>query len=99
MPSHCSIGGWVLGHTIDGTQAEFVRILHADLSLQKVPPGVDPRVLVMFSNIFPTSFECGVLKGKVAPGGTVVIISASPVGLAALLTARLYSSSWALPRF
>lgn len=96
MYSHCTTGGWALGHTIDGTQAEFVRVPHADSSLYKVPEGVDPKALVMLSDIFPTGFECGVLNGKVQPGGTVAIVGGGPVGLAALITAQFYSPSWVL---
>lgn len=91
MYSHCATGGWILGNTIDGTQAEYVRIPHADMSLYPIPPGSDEEALVMLSDILPTGFECGVLNGKVAPGATVAIVGAGPVGLAALLTAQFYS--------
>lgn len=93
MYSHCVNGGWILGNTIDGTQAEYVRIPHADTSLYPVPADMDEEALVMLSDILPTGFECGVLNGKVQPGGTVAIIGCGPVGLAALLTAQLYSPS------
>jgi alcohol dehydrogenase len=91
MYSHCTTGGWILGNTIDGTQAEYVRIPHADTSLYPIPGGADEEALVMLSDILPTGFECGVLNGKVAPGGTVAIIGSGPIGLAALLTAQFYS--------
>lgn len=91
MYSHCTTGGWILGNTIDGTQAEFVRTPHADLSLYHIPDGADEEALVMLSDILPTGFECGVLNGKVQPGSTVAIVGAGPVGLAALLTAQFYS--------
>ncbi len=91
MYSHCTTGGWILGNEIDGTQAEFVRIPHADTSLYRVPEGAEEDALVMLSDILPTGFECGVLNGKVQPGGTVAIIGAGPIGLAALLTAQFYS--------
>ena len=92
MYSHCGAGGgWILGNTIDGTQAEFVRIPFADTSLYPVPKGADEDALVMLSDILPTGFECGVLNGTVKPGDTVAIVGAGPVGLAALLTAQLYS--------
>jgi alcohol dehydrogenase len=91
MYSHCTTGGWILGNTIDGTQAEFVRIPHADMSLYPIPAGADEEALVMLSDILPTSFECGVLNGKVEPGSTVAIVGAGPIGLAALLTAQFYS--------
>jgi alcohol dehydrogenase len=91
MYSHCSNGGWILGHLIDGTQAEYVRTPFADTSLYKVPPGMDEEALVMLSDILPTGFECGVLNGKISPGDTVAIVGAGPVGLAALLTAQFYT--------
>jgi alcohol dehydrogenase len=91
MYSHCTTGGWILGNEIDGTQAEYVRIPHADTSLYPIPQGADEEALVMLSDILPTGFECGVLNGKVAPGSTVAIVGSGPIGLAALLTAQLYS--------
>ena len=91
MYSHCVSGGWILGNKIDGTQAEFVRIPHADTSLYRIPDRADEEALVMLSDILPTGFECGVLNGKVEPGSTVAIVGSGPVGLAALLTARFYS--------
>lgn len=91
MFSHCKTGGWILGNQIDGTQAEYVRIPHADTSLYPIPPGADEEALVMLSDILPTGFECGVLNGKVAPGSAVAIVGSGPIGLAALLTAQLYS--------
>jgi len=91
MFSHCTTGGWILGNKIDGTQAQFVRIPHADTSLYHVPDGVDEEALVMLSDILPTGFECGVLNGKVQPGSIVAIVGAGPIGLAALLTAQFYS--------
>src|SRR6476659_9818703 len=92
MYSHCENGGgWILGNEIDGTQAEYVRIPHADNSLYPIPAGADEEALVMLSDIFPTGFECGVLNGKIKPGDTVAIVGAGPIGLAALLTAQFYS--------
>ena len=91
MYSHCADGGWILGNTIDGTQAEYVRIPHADTSLYGIPPGADEEALVMLSDILPTGFECGVLNGQVNPGDVVAIVGAGPIGLAALLTAQFYS--------
>ena len=91
MYSHCEDGGWILGHLIDGTQAEYVRIPYADTSLYPIPEGVDEEALVMLSDILPTGFEIGVLKGQVQPGDTVAIVGAGSVGLAALMTAQFYS--------
>ena len=91
MPSHCEQGGWILGNTIDGTQAEFVRIPFADTSLYPIPKDADEDAMVMLSDILPTGYECGVLNGAVKPGDTVAIIGAGPVGLAALLTTQFFA--------
>jgi alcohol dehydrogenase len=91
MYSHCTTGGWILGNEIDGTQAEYVRVPHADSSLYAILPSADEEALVMLSDILPTGFECGVLNGKIQPGGTVAIVGAGPIGLAVLLTAQFYS--------
>jgi alcohol dehydrogenase len=89
--SHCSDGGWILGHLIDGTQAEYVRIPHGDNSLYPIPAGADEEALVMLSDIMPTGMEIGVQYGRVKPGDAIAIIGAGPVGMAALLTAQFYS--------
>src|SRR3954469_977361 len=91
MYSHCEKGGWILGHLIDGTQAEYVRIPFADNSLYHIPEGTDEEALVMLSDILPTAFECGVLNGQVKPGDTVAIVGAGPIGLAVLLTVQFYT--------
>lgn len=83
--------GWVLGHTIDGTQAEYVNVPFADLSVHPLPSAVDSYDAVLLADIFPTSYEVGVLNGKVQPGDTVVVVGAGPIGLAAIATAQLYS--------
>ncbi|HXL74003.1 MAG TPA: alcohol dehydrogenase catalytic domain-containing protein, partial [bacterium] len=85
MYSHCRDGGWILGYLIDGTQAEYVRVPHADNSLYPLPEGADENAYVMLSDIFPTGFECGVLNGQIKPGDTVAIVGSGPIGMAALL--------------
>lgn len=84
-------GGWVLGHLIDGVQAEYARVPFADLSLHRLPSNVSDEAAVMLADILPTSYEVGVLAGGVRPGDTVAIVGAGPIGLAAVMTARLYS--------
>lgn len=91
MYSQCEKGGWLLGHKIDGTQAEYVRIPFADTSLYHIPPNLDEEAIIMFSDILPTAFETGVLKGRIKLGDTVAIIGAGPIGLATLITAQFYS--------
>jgi alcohol dehydrogenase len=84
-------GGWILGHLIDGTQAEYVRVPYADLSVHALPSTVRGEDAVLLADIFPTAYEVGVLNGRVRPGDTVVVVGAGPVGLASIVTARLYS--------
>ncbi len=84
-------GGWVLGHKIDGTQAEFVRVPFADTSAYKAPVGVADDDLLMLADILPTGYEVGVLNGHVSPGDVVAVVGAGPIGLSAMMGARLYS--------
>ncbi|WP_329612757.1 zinc-dependent alcohol dehydrogenase family protein [Streptomyces brevispora] len=87
----CQGGGWVLGHLIDGTQAEYVRVPFADLSLHPLSGAVDSADAVLLADILPTAYEVGVLNGQVRPGDTVVIVGAGPIGLATIAAARLYT--------
>jgi len=89
--AHCDDGGWILGHLIDGTQAEYVRIPHGDNSLYPIPADADEEALVMLSDIMPTGFEIGVQYGHVKPGDTIAIVGAGPVGMSVLLTSQFYS--------
>jgi len=84
-------GGWVLGHKIDGTQAEFVRVPFADMSTYQVPGGVTDEEILMLADILPTGYEVGVLNGNVGPGDVVAVVGAGPVGLAAITGAQLFS--------
>lgn len=83
--------GTILGHLIDGTQAEYVHIPHADNSLYHIPKGMSDEAAVMISDILPTGFEIGVLNGQVSPGDTIAIVGAGPIGLSVLLTSQFYS--------
>ena len=85
--------GWILGHLINGTQAELVRIPFGDNSLYKIPAGVSDEAAVMLSDILPTGFEIGVRYGDVQPGDIVAVVGAGPVGLAAMMTSGLYGAS------
>jgi alcohol dehydrogenase len=86
-------GGWILGHTIDGVQAEFARIPFADTSLYKLPDSLGDEQVLFLADILPTAYEVGVLNGAVIPGDVVAIVGAGPIGLAAVLTAGLLSPS------
>ncbi len=89
--AHCKDGGWILGHMIDGTQAEYVRIPHADGGLYKYPDTISDDIAVTLSDILPTGHEIGVKYGNVQPGDDIAIVGAGPVGMSALLTAQFYS--------
>ena len=99
LQSHClgdegAAGiGWIFGHLIDGTQAEFVRVPYADTSLYQVPPHVSNAQAVMLSDILPTGFEIGVQYGQTKPGDVVAVIGAGPIGLSVMMTAGLYGAS------
>jgi len=92
MPSHCQATGgigWIFGHLIDGTQAEYARVPFAETSVHKVPEGVTDEQVLFLTDILPTGYEVGVRNGGVKPGDVVVVVGAGPVGLAAIQTARL----------
>jgi alcohol dehydrogenase len=86
-------GGWILGHKIDGTQAEYVRVPFADTSTHLIPDGVSDEEVLMLADILPTGYEVGVLNGNVRPGDVVTVVGAGPVGLAAITGAQLFSPS------
>ena len=86
-------GGWILGHRIDGTQAEYVRVPFADTSTYRKPDEVSDEAVLMLADIGPTAYEVGVLNGGVRPGDTVAIVGAGPIGLATILSAQLFSPS------
>jgi len=86
-------GGWVLGHTIDGTQAEYVRVPYAGTSTYRIPDGAADEDILMLADILPTGYEVGVLAGGVRPGDVVAVVGAGPVGLSAITCARLFSPS------
>ena len=96
-------GGWILGHKIDGTQAEYVRVPFADTSTYAVPEGVTDEEVLMLADIGPTGYEVGVLNGRVSPGDVVAVVGAGPVGLSAIMGAKLFSpshvvaSTWPMP--
>ncbi|MGZ4297569.1 MAG: zinc-dependent alcohol dehydrogenase family protein [Solirubrobacteraceae bacterium] len=84
-------GGWIFGHLINGLQAEYARVPFADNSVYKVPDQLTDEQVLFLADILPTAYEVGVLNGLVSPGDTVAIVGAGPIGLAAILTAKLYT--------
>jgi alcohol dehydrogenase len=86
-------GGWIFGHTIDGLQAELARVPFADTSVYKVPEGLSAEDVIFLADILPTAYEVGVLNGGVQPGDTVAVVGAGPIGLATIMTAKLFTPS------
>ena len=86
-------GGWILGHRVDGTQAEYVRVPFADNSTHAIPAGVSDEQMIALADLLPTGYEVGALNGRVEPGDTVAVIGAGPIGLAAIAAAKLFSPS------
>jgi alcohol dehydrogenase len=86
-------GGWIFGHLIDGLQAEYARVPFADTSLYKVPEELSDDQVIFLADILPTAYEVGVLNGEVKPGDSVAVVGAGPIGLATILTAKLYTPS------
>jgi alcohol dehydrogenase len=84
-------GGWIFGHTIDGLQAEFARVPFADTSVYKVPEGLTDEDVLFLADILPTAFEVGVMNGGIQPGDTVAVVGAGPIGLATIMTAKLFT--------
>jgi alcohol dehydrogenase len=84
-------GGWIFGHLIDGLQAECARVPFADTSVYRIPDELSDEQVLFLADILPTAYECGVLNGRVEPGDTVAIVGAGPIGLATILTAKLYT--------
>ncbi|MQA16218.1 MAG: zinc-binding dehydrogenase [Pseudonocardiaceae bacterium] len=96
MPSHCqAVGGvgWIFGHLIDGTQAEYARVPFAETSVHRVPEGVSDEQVLFLADILPTGYEVGVRNGRVKPGDVVAVVGAGPVGLAAIMTGHLSGAS------
>lgn len=93
LQSHCLHGGWLLGHLINGTQAEYTRIPHADHSLYHVPVGASDKAILMLSDILPTGYEIGVLPSQIQQGDTVAIVGAGPIGMACLVTCQSFEPS------
>ena len=84
-------GGWIFGHLIDGLQAEYARVPFADTSVYKLPDELSDEQVLFLADILPTAYEVGVLNGELGPGDTIAIVGAGPIGLATILTARLYT--------
>lgn len=87
-----AIGGWRLGNTIHGAQAEFVRVPNAQANLAKIPDDVRDEQVVLLSDIASTGFS-GAESGGVRIGDTVVVFAQGPIGLCSTIGAKLMGAS------
>ena len=81
-------GGWALGCRIDGGQAEYVRVPHADQGLDRIPDGVSDRQALFVGDILATGWWAADL-GEINPGDTVLVIGGGPTGICAMECALL----------
>jgi threonine dehydrogenase-like Zn-dependent dehydrogenase len=86
------LGGWRLGNTLNGSQAEYVRIPYAQANLAKIPSGLSDEQVVLLSDIASTGFS-GAESGGVRLGDSVVVFAQGPIGLCATQGARLMGAS------
>ncbi|HTK31280.1 MAG TPA: zinc-binding dehydrogenase [Candidatus Saccharimonadaceae bacterium] len=87
-----AIGGWRMGNTIHGTQAEFVRIPYAQANLAKIPDELTDEQVVLLADIASTGFS-GAESGGVKIGDSVVVLAQGPIGLCATIGAKLMGAA------
>jgi len=88
-----ALGGWRLGNTIDGCQAEYVRIPDAAANLAPIPDGLSDEQVLMCPDIMSTGFG-GAESGRIRIGDTVAVFAQGPIGLCATLGARLRGAAY-----
>jgi threonine dehydrogenase-like Zn-dependent dehydrogenase len=86
------IGGWKFGNTIDGCQAEYVRVPNAMANLAPIPDGLSDEQVLMCPDIMSTGFA-GAESGGIRIGDTVVVFAQGPIGLCATAGAKLLGAS------
>lgn len=86
------MGGWKFGNTIDGCQAEYVRVPDAVANLAPVPDGLSDEQVLMCPDIMSTGFS-GAERGGVRIGDMVAVFAQGPIGLCATAGAKLMGAS------
>ena len=81
-------GGWALGCRIDGGQAEYVRVPHADQGLNRIPEGVTDEQALFTGDILATGFWAARIS-EITSDDTALIIGAGPTGICTLLCTLL----------
>ncbi len=89
---HAAMGGWRLGNTLDGAQAEYVLVPAAQANLARIPDELSDEAVVLLADIASTGFS-GAESGGVRLGDTVVVLAQGPIGLCATLGARLMGAA------
>ena len=89
MYSHCVSGSWIFGYLIDGCQAEYVRVPHADMGVYHIPEGLSEEDVLFVGDILSTGYF-GAENGDIRPGDTVAVMGSGPVGMCAMMTASLW---------
>lgn len=87
-----AIGGWRFGNTINGAQAEYLRVPYAQANLAKIPDGLTDEQVVLLADIASTGFS-GAESGGVRIGDAVAVFAQGPIGLCAAVGARLMGAS------
>ena len=87
-----ALGGWRFGNTIDGAQAEYLRVPHAQANLAKIPDDLSDEQVVLLADIASTGIA-GAESGRIRPGDAVVVFAQGPIGLCATAGARLMGAS------
>lgn len=86
------MGGWRLGNTIDGCQAEYVLVPDALANLSPIPDHLTDEQVLMCPDIMSTGFA-GAERGKVKIGDTVAVFALGPIGLCAVAGAKLLGAT------
>ncbi|MGI6406760.1 MAG: alcohol dehydrogenase [Syntrophaceticus sp.] len=89
MYSHCTTGSWIFGYMIEGCQAEYVRVPHANLGCHIIPEGLTDDDVLLVGDILSTGY-LGAENAKIEPGDTVAVMGTGPVGMCAMMTAKLW---------
>lgn len=90
--SHCTTGSWIFGYMIDGCQAEYVRVPHANLGMFHIPEELTEEDVLFVGDILSTGYM-GAENAHIEPGDTVAVMGSGPVGMCAMATARLWGPS------
>ncbi len=87
-----ALGGWRFGNTINGAQAEYLKVPYAQANLAKIPDELSDEQVVLLADIASTGFA-GAEAAHIKIGDSVVVFAQGPIGLCATAGARLLGAS------